>query len=26
MVIDTRKCKGCHACSVACKSEFDVPL
>lgn len=26
MVIDARKCKGCHACSVACKSEFDVPL
>ena len=26
MVIDTRKCKGWHACSVACKSEFDVPL
>jgi tetrathionate reductase subunit B len=26
MVIDTRRCSGCHACSVACKSEFDVPL
>ncbi len=26
MVIDTRMCKGCHACSVACKSEFDLPL
>lgn len=26
MVIDTRRCTGCHACSVACKSEFDVPL
>jgi len=26
MVIDLRKCFGCHACSVACKSEFDVPL
>ncbi|RME34456.1 MAG: 4Fe-4S dicluster domain-containing protein [Gammaproteobacteria bacterium] len=26
MVIDTRRCIGCHACSVACKSEFDVPL
>jgi tetrathionate reductase subunit B len=26
MVLDAVKCKGCHACSVACKSEFDVPL
>lgn len=26
MVIDTRRCSGCHGCSVACKSEFDVPL
>lgn len=26
MLIDTRRCIGCHACSVACKSEFDVPL
>lgn len=26
MVIDTRRCTGCHACSVACKSEFNVPL
>lgn len=26
MVIDLRKCIGCHACSVACKSENDVPL
>ena len=26
MVIDTRRCSGCHACSIACKSEFDVPL
>jgi Fe-S-cluster-containing dehydrogenase component len=26
MVIDLRKCIGCHACSVACKAEFDVPL
>lgn len=26
MLIDLRRCYGCHSCSVACKSEFDVPL
>ncbi len=26
MLIDTRRCIGCHSCSVACKAEFDVPL
>ncbi|MBT4887973.1 MAG: 4Fe-4S dicluster domain-containing protein [Rhodospirillales bacterium] len=26
MVIDARKCNGCHACSVACKTENNVPL
>jgi tetrathionate reductase subunit B len=26
MVIDLDRCAGCHACSVACKSEHDVPL
>ncbi|ASQ89580.1 4Fe-4S ferredoxin [Prosthecochloris sp. GSB1] len=25
-VIDGRKCIGCHACTVACKSENEVPL
>lgn len=26
MLIDARRCFGVHACSVACKAEFDVPL
>lgn len=26
MVIDIRRCIGCHACTVACKSEFDTAL
>ena len=26
MLIDLRRCIGCHSCSVACKAEFDVPL
>jgi len=26
MVIDVRRCLGCHSCTVACKAEFDVPL
>lgn len=26
MLIDLQTCIGCHACSVACKAEFDVPL
>ena len=25
MLIDTRKCVGCHACSIACRSQNDVP-
>lgn len=26
MVIDLNRCKGCHACAVACKTEHDVAL
>lgn len=26
MLIDTRRCIGCHACTVSCKSENNVPL
>jgi tetrathionate reductase subunit B len=26
MVIDLRRCIGCHSCSVACKNENEVPL
>lgn len=25
MIIDTKKCIGCHACTVACKAEQNVP-
>ena len=25
-VIDNRKCIGCHACTIACKSEHDIPI
>jgi Fe-S-cluster-containing dehydrogenase component/formate-dependent nitrite reductase membrane component NrfD len=25
-VIDQRKCIGCHACTVACKAEHDMPI
>ncbi|MBI4082828.1 MAG: polysulfide reductase NrfD [Candidatus Lambdaproteobacteria bacterium] len=25
-IIDNRKCIGCHACTVACKSEHNVPV
>ena len=25
-VIDNRRCIGCHACTVACKSEHEVPI
>jgi len=25
-IIDQRKCIGCHACTIACKSEHDVPI
>ena len=26
MLVDLRRCIGCHACSVACKVEHNVPL
>lgn len=26
MIIDLRRCTGCHSCSIACKSEFQVPI
>src|SRR4029079_4414506 len=25
-IIDNRRCIGCHACSVACKTEHEVPV
>ncbi len=25
-IIDNRRCIGCHACTIACKAEHDVPL
>lgn len=25
-IIDNRKCIGCHACTVACKAEHEIPL
>jgi tetrathionate reductase subunit B len=26
MLVDLRRCIGCHTCSVACKAEYNVPL
>lgn len=25
-IIDNHKCIGCHACTVACKAEHEVPV
>nr|MDQ3312457.1 4Fe-4S binding protein [Actinomycetota bacterium] len=25
-LLDSESCIGCHACTVACKSEHDIPL
>ena len=26
MIVDVRRCVGCHACSVSCKTEHNIPL
>jgi Fe-S-cluster-containing dehydrogenase component len=26
LLVDPRRCVGCHACAVACKTEYDLPL
>ncbi len=26
MIVELRRCIGCHSCSIACKNEYEVPL